>query len=261
MDMTKVFDIQRINPEPGDYYADNGALMCGRCNVRKEIEDKRNGTFLPVMCDCEMIAKQKAEALEKRKARYAKLPKEHRHHFSESDGRSGKAEAIAKRYVERFDNAKNIDMCGLLFYGDVRKGKTFLAGCIATELAERGERVNIASMAELVAQAQEHGFDRDSWVKRILSCDLLVIDDLGVERSTPTAFEIVFHIIDGRSKQKRPLIVTTNLDLKQLTNPAQIENTRIYARILEMCFPVKVESSKGMVKRESYDEAKALYLS
>ena len=70
---------------------------------------------------------------------------------------------------------------------------------------------------------------------------LLVIDDLGVESQTDYALEIIFSVIDGRYKNGQPLIITTNLTLEQLENPAKVEQSRIYDRILEMCFPIKVQ--------------------
>ena len=68
--------------------------------------------------------------------------------------------------------------------------------------------------------------------------DLLIIDDLGVERSTDYAMEQMFFVIDSRYRSRRPMIITTNLKLSELKNPPDLAHARIYDRILERCAPI-----------------------
>ncbi len=68
--------------------------------------------------------------------------------------------------------------------------------------------------------------------------DLLIIDDLGVERSTEYAMEQMFFVIDSRYRSRRPMIITTNLKLSELKNPPDLAHARIYDRILERCAPI-----------------------
>ena len=51
---------------------------------------------------------------------------------------------------------------------------------------------------------------------------LLIIDDLGVERSTEYAMEQMFFVIDSRYRSRRPMIITTNLKLAELKNPPDL---------------------------------------
>ena len=69
---------------------------------------------------------------------------------------------------------------------------------------------------------------------------LLIIDDLGIERNTEYALEQVYAVIDERYKTGLPLIITTNLTISQLRNPEDVAHARIYSRVLEMCTPVHV---------------------
>lgn len=254
---------RRIAQE-GDYRNELGRLYCGRCHAPKELlatdEEGNVVKTWPRECDCEMVRRQVSEAKTRLAQKRSVLPFRYSRRFSDSDGRAGEAERIARKYVERFDSAKSLDVNGLLFHGDVGLGKTFLASCIGTELAAAGKRVTVRSMAELVAEAMEHGFDRDSWTKELLRCDLLVLDDLGVERSTDTAFEIVFHVVDSAVRDKKPMVVTTNLSMATLSNPERVENARIYSRVLGACLPVKVEGTKGRVSPEKLKEAMEFYV-
>lgn len=68
---------------------------------------------------------------------------------------------------------------------------------------------------------------------------LLIIDDLGAERSTDYALEKVYNIIDSRYLSGKPLILTTNMTLKDMQESEDIRYRRIYDRIFEMCFPVR----------------------
>ena len=80
--------------------------------------------------------------------------------------------------------------------------------------------------------------DRAAFIASLDDYSLLVIDDLGVERSTEYAMEQMFTVIDSRYRSKKPLIVTTNLKLEEIKNPPDLAHARIYDRILERCAPV-----------------------
>ena len=80
--------------------------------------------------------------------------------------------------------------------------------------------------------------DRSEFIASFDEYDLLIIDELGVERSTEYAMEQMFFVIDSRYRSRRPRIITTNLKLSELKNPPDLANARIYDRILERCAPI-----------------------
>ena len=80
--------------------------------------------------------------------------------------------------------------------------------------------------------------DRVDFIASFDEYDLLIIDDLGVERSTEYAMEQMFFVIDSRYRSRRPMIITTNLKLSELKNPPDLAHARIYDRILERCAPI-----------------------
>ena len=87
-----------------------------------------------------------------------------------------------------------------------------------------------------------------------------MIDDLGIERDTAFAKETVFAVVDSRYRLSKPTIITTNLSMEKIKNPEDIENRRIYDRILEKCFPIEVGggSRRRKAVREDYEDMKNL---
>ena len=80
--------------------------------------------------------------------------------------------------------------------------------------------------------------DKLYYLNSLKTCDLLILDDFGMERRTDYAQEQVFSLIDGRYLARKPLIVTTNLSLQELKHPADMTEQRIFDRSLEICVPV-----------------------
>ena len=87
------------------------------------------------------------------------------------------------------------------------------------------------------------GRRQNKYLERLNDHNLLIIDDLGIERDTEYALEQVYNIIDTRYKSGKPLIITTNLTLEELKNPIDAAHKRIYDRVLGMCVPVMFNGS------------------
>jgi len=68
---------------------------------------------------------------------------------------------------------------------------------------------------------------------RLTDQELEKADKERKERDTPYVLETVCLIIDERYKSGKPFIITTNLSLQELQNPADLEHGRIYDRIME----------------------------
>ena len=82
------------------------------------------------------------------------------------------------------------------------------------------------------------GEERADFLASLGDYDLLIIDDLGVERGTEYALEQMFSIIDSRYRSGKPLIVTTNLKLDEIKHLPDFAHARIDDRILERCAPI-----------------------
>ena len=144
----------------------------------------------------------------------------------------------ARAYVEHWDEAYR-ENTGLLLFGDVGTGKSFFAGCIANALLDRDIPVLMTNFPTILNRLTGiFSEDRADFIASLGMYDLLIIDDLGVERNTEYAMEQMFTVIDCRYRSRKPMIITTNLKLEEIKNPPDLAHARIYDRILERCAPV-----------------------
>ena len=97
----------------------------------------------------------------------------------------------------------------------------------------------MTSFVKLLETMQGFSEDDGALIARLNRAKLLIIDDLGAERSTDFALEKVYDIVDSRYRAKLPIILTTNLSMTEMKESADIRYTRIYDRIFEMCYPMQ----------------------
>lgn len=259
----------------GDYIGDDGLLYCGKCNTRKEKEVNWFGAGtrkVAIICKCETAAIEARKERERRdeemkNLRRAKISSMMDETFQTAtfenyrkNNANEKHLCIAKNYCKEFQKMYENNQ-GLLFFGTVGTGKSYTAACIANYLLEHNTSVVMTSFVRILKEMQ--GLDREreeAFTNRLNSVRLLIIDDLGAERSTDYALEKVYGIIDDRYRAKKPLILTTNLTLNQMQTASDIRYERIYDRVFEMCYPLEFRGVSWR-KREAaqrYEETKKL---
>lgn len=157
--------------------------------------------------------------------------------FENNDGRNP-VMAKARQYVEHWPEAREKAL-GLLLWGDVGTGKSYFAACIANALLEKGASVIMTNFSRVLGTLGAfYSADRNKYLDELAACDLLIIDDFGMERGTEYSLEQIFSVVDARVRSARPLIVTTNLALRDLKAPKDLTHQRIYDRILGACAPI-----------------------
>lgn len=173
--------------------------------------------------------------------------------FEADDGQDREASRMCRRYVEEWEQMQ-ADNQGLLMWGDVGGGKTFYAACIANALVDRGVMAVMTGLPGLTAKMTENkGEYRGKVLDMVKKAPLLVLDDVGTERSTEYANELVYEVVNQRYTAKKPLIVTTNLSVQTLKNPESTDKRRIYDRLMEMCAPLRVT---GVGRRQAIARGK-----
>ena len=235
---------------PTEYLASDGFLHCGVCHkqVQTEIEVFGQKRTVRCICDCR---KKELEAEEERK-KFEERQRQRSICFSETnmanwtfqndDGKNPKLSEAMKNYVNNFTDFKK-EGKGLLLFGTVGTGKTYLAACIANSLIDKGYRVLMTNFARLTNQIQGMFDGKQEFIDSLNRYSLLIIDDLGAERKSEFMQEMVFNIIDSRYRSGLPFIITTNLTTDEIKKPQEIGFSRIYDRILERCFPVEVSGN------------------
>lgn len=260
------------NDEPGDYLDNEGFLMCVNCNTRKQSEHPNPSTRQPekVTIKCKCRTEEYDRQLEDTKRFNFEMKVEQLRRdglsdseyskwtFDKDDNRYPSISNACEKYVAEWETMK-ADNVGLLFYGSVGVGKTFHACCIANALLDKCVTVLVTSFPRILNKIQSAGWNenRSEFIDKLQLYDLLIIDDLGVERSTDFALEQVFNVIDTRYRSGKPLIITTNLSPSDIIKPENINYERVYDRIAQNSLPIKMtgESRRKEIaaqKRERY---------
>ncbi len=238
-------------PENGDYTGEDGLLYCGVCHKPKEAWFPEGRIMFgrdrhPSECECRKKEREKRESEERQKEHAAAVERLKENGFTDlgmrewtfaNDSGRNLQMRVAHAYVEHWDEMK-AGSHGCLLWGSVGTGKTYLAGCIANALMEREVPVRMTNFAAILNDLTGTLNGRNAYIERLCSFSLLILDDFGMERGTDYGLEQVYNVIDSRYRSRRPLIVTTNLTLEELQNPADRAHQRIYDRVLAMCTPV-----------------------
>ncbi|MBP3656807.1 MAG: ATP-binding protein [Clostridia bacterium] len=236
-----------------DEYIDleDGLIHCGVCHERRQTVVKRfrhPGYFIPrCPCSCQteeerqrkeqQAQRERMERIKRRRA-YGLRDKSLYVYTFDHDNGSNPVMKKARAYVRNWKKALR-NNTGLLLFGDVGTGKSFFAGCIANALLDQDVPVLMTSFPTILNQLTGvYPEERVDFINSLNDYDLLIIDDLGVERSTEFAMEQMFEVIDRRYRSGKPMIITTNLTLEELRNPPDLVHARIYERILERCAPI-----------------------
>ena len=110
------------------------------------------------------------------------------------------------------------DSSSLLLQGSTGIGKTHLALAIARQAAERGYGVVYGSAGSLLHRIElEHfGKAEGDTLTQLTDCDLLVLDDLGMEFDTPFTRASIYNLLNTRLLEGRPTVISTNLGFDAL---------------------------------------------
>lgn len=133
---------------------------------------------------------------------------------------------ICRRFADNFPNVST----NLLMQGDTGLGKTYLSACIARAVADKGCSVCYDSAFTALEYFEKQKFSRDTEdgeaadrrVKRMLDCDLMILDDLGTEMATPMSMSALYMLINTRLVNGKRMIISTNLmdeDIKKRYTP------------------------------------------
>lgn len=108
----------------------------------------------------------------------------------------------------------------LFLYGAPGLGKTFLSACIARAVSEQGHSVVYDTAGNIFARFEDQKFGRDpearDETRRYLNCDLLIVDDLGSELTTPLSQSSLYTVINTRLTSNKHTIISSNLSMDEV---------------------------------------------
>lgn len=143
-----------------------------------------------------------------------------------------------REYAENFTSKTSENM---LFFGTTGLGKTHLSTAVAKSVIDRGFDVVYVTAQTLFDDFEEDKFSRNNnngdLTEKYFGCDLLIVDDLGTELSTQFTVSCLYNIVNARINAEKPMIISTNLDRKELRQRyADRITSRLFGEFSVMCF-------------------------
>lgn len=144
---------------------------------------------------------------------------------------------ICQKYCDNWFEMKN-KWWWLYLWWNVGAWKTHAATAICNELIERYfvkvMFVNIGEIASRVKNTFDNKSNKEDsqLFEEIKNVELLVIDDIGVEKQSDWLAEQMFLIINHRYEKRMPVIITSNQSLEDLS---KMHRPQICSRMQEMC--------------------------
>lgn len=124
-----------------------------------------------------------------------------------------------RRYAERFSVRPATEGTGLMLIGKTGTGKTHLAAAIANKIIENGYQA-VYSVADQMIRDIRASWggkgDESEAIKKFVSPDLLIIDEIGAGHSSESEKTHYFQVINARYEEVKPTILITNLALDEL---------------------------------------------
>lgn len=190
---------------------------CSRCQDTGRVEGKVCACVLTL--EREMLARELGGGTPLEDSDFSLFSLEY--YPVETDERGGsprrRMERVLARcrgYADSFDRRAG----NLLFVGATGLGKTHLSLAIAKEVIAKGYFVLYGSAQNFLENLEREHFGKKEGdtLRQLQQCDLLILDDLGAEFTSPFVVASVYNIINTRILSGRATIVSTNLSLREI---------------------------------------------
>jgi DNA replication protein DnaC len=228
-DVMRTFSIP-LNTNTAATWTEPDAVRCTICNdagfLRMDVPvgHPNFGRIFPCQCTVERREARMIDDLRRLSNLDAFADRTFESFDAEADG-------VAEAYAAAVRYARNPH--GWLFlHGNCGCGKTHLAVAIAHYAMERQKlSVLFAVVPDLLDHLRAtfdpgNGVAYDDRFNAIRNAQLLVLDDLGTENTTPWAREKLYQIFNHRYNEQLPTVITSNQDFKRIEE-------RVLSRLLD----------------------------
>ena len=240
----EIRQVKTMCPLHGEYLA-NQVWLSGQIKEISECPECFKLKQAQKAIEEEKARKEEAERNRKQRIVETRMPLEYQtKDFStfiqETDSQKA-AFKLARRFVKGWEKAK-AGGYGLLFLGSCGTGKTHLACAIMIELLKEYafsypryyKASEIFSSVRSTYQAGSTTNEEET-LKFFSSIQLLVIDEVGVQKGSEAEKRILFSILDNRVTSNKPTILMSNLGPKALE---ELLGDRLYDRVRSKCVPM-----------------------
>lgn len=178
------------------------------------------------------------------------------YHEGEDRKRFEGAVREARKFISSIEDdvrGENSPAPNLLLYGTVGTGKTFLSLCIARELLDHGFSVMYYSSVSMFSLLYEYSYDFSkadelhALKNKLYMSELLIIDDLGTEKTNQFITSQLFSCISERLNRNLSTIITTNLSFEDLR---ETYSDRCFSRITGSYTMCKLTGADIRMKRK-----------
>ena len=128
------------------------------------------------------------------------------------------AYSMAKSYAQNFGGGS---FASFVFSGAPGTGKNHLAAAIGNHLLGAGHSVLVVTIPDLMLRVREcydDGQSESSLLNDLCNVDLLVLDEVGIQRGSSGEKVIINQVIDRRLSSMRQVGILTNLNHGELVN-------------------------------------------
>lgn len=126
-----------------------------------------------------------------------------------------KAFTMAKSYAQNFGTG----FSSFIFSGSPGTGKNHLAAAIGNHLLKQGKTVLVVTIPDLMLRVRscfDDGTSEATLINDLCAVDLLILDEVGVQRESRGEMVILNQIVDRRLSGMKPVGILTNLNHGEL---------------------------------------------
>lgn len=214
-------------------------MPCPQCDDTGWRPIDVDGVRRVVRCDCWR------ERVGQSRLADANIPKRYQHctltNFTVYNDSLERAQELARRFVNEFPAARK----GLFFEGEPGVGKTHLAVAVLKEVVDKthctGLFYDVRELLKLIRSTYNSSTQTTEIdvLRPVMTAELLVLDDIGAEKTSEWVEETLNLIVNTRYNERRATIFTSNF--KDIPDDSDINSLvfrighRMRSRLHEMC--------------------------
>lgn len=150
------------------------------------------------------------------------------------DERQQRAANACRGFSDNFEQCQETG-ASLILAGDRGTGKTHMACAIANSLMNQGKSVTFLPVMKMLRRIREtyrqnSPITEQQAIDALVAVDLLIIDEVGIQRGTESEEHLLFEIINERNGHYAPIILISNLPPKEVQ---QYIGSRSMERLIE----------------------------